>query len=1479
MDPPRMASASKMDPDAPMASSDHLPSSENPGSLRQQHPPHLPGVGSQPTLSTDVSDLTPRPSPRSGILRRNCPRPPPINIPSVEDDIEDDEKTEVPPTSPESPGLPTPLLAGCPGREISGAKSDGREWAYDWDSPPVLLYPDDLSKTEFHEHPLARHIELENGFEQGQLAMYGLILPATIDNGTPTYTWESDDEEEEDRTKTVVLAKTPRRASRPPPLRTPAPAPAINTERQRTPSKVLQKVKTFANFVTNGDMEKEVPELPTLKELLDQFGMPPGTPAESAPRTFLRPTKSSNSLRPKTPTKLPSATKLRNKRSATGIAKILISDPVAPEEMKRVGKEFSEASTRSHRPRTKTASESDRISNYAASLRSPSNLISPSISSNMPLYLLQPAHPSVFNGTNEPPPKFRLARPRLAPMEYARQYLLAKAKADEQGEECTVQKPDTTRCWTEHYKEFLLIPSIPKGVTRNFLPDVEETDPEWIKKKKPVAATKDMDEEAAKRRSFQPLPLNLAPSSPLLPAHLRTSSLASTASSNDKRDSSLDAFTLDLPRAASSDHCLLQSTKALITNPTASIPRANTDVFVAVNTSSEREYRSSFTSSFPPQFLSSTSLGRDRPSRQYQHPPLLASERDSSAAPPERVFTATLADHQPVHQPVHGQQLTPRSATLNDVPHDFPFARPPSVAALRRAVSPAVFTPLSTQDVPATSPDQDSFDEDDTRSEVTAVYRPGSALSSCTVIGPCSPVSSAADPDKNEISPNSINYDESNLPPAPVSPLSSSPATPQMGTFAPLQDTRTHDTWDDALTWRSSDETVQQSIADEGVDCIDFADTSSVYSQDSVLTAIHHPAAGRHLTPLDFMPQSESAVEQEEDPTPQQLREPSSAEAQAQPGTLENSTTILRPVSYVPNTEVAQTYTASEASQEYQNDRRSQASTLTIDSSYTHRMPSQDGRPSRTYESRMEADLRRMRAEERKNMGRASFTNTDGRQYEDNQRVKPRGTRTSHAGNSQDAASIASVASSFTSQHDRYSTFSDAASASTSESRRSQALSFTSVASSDRSTASKPRRSRIDTPHDAAAPFRDPRLPALDPVIESPSQSPGLRISATSPAINSAGRPRKSSLPSRRDSAQQGTDSELPSLKVRRRRPVADLDPLPASQAYPQPLRFSSLKSPPPGAVPGQPSTNITRSSSRLITDIGKELDREMKDVLSPHTAELVAQEDSLEESNVETPTRRPPRQVRSMRSLPRFDAPSMPAPSKPLPSIPQPKTRSEAPSRPQTSGPAFVDVDFGPGPVVSRAHPPLPPIPPPRVASVPRPPIPTVTPLVSPTIPPSPSTGSVHVTHNDFSVKKDRTIRPAASVAAFGYRPSEYSMNTPRTMRANNDTAPTVDPMPARQVRRLESTANLQPPPVPPAPPAPTSARTRILGKMASMAELKHRREVASSASGGSSEEAVGMRTFLGEDAAPAAAPSKTENSKKKFFGGLFRRKKDGEK
>ncbi|GJD00191.1 hypothetical protein ColKHC_09016 [Colletotrichum higginsianum] len=130
---------------------------------------------------------------------------------------------------------------------------------------------------------------LEKGWEMEQLALFGLILPAKVDNGSPTYTWDSDSEEEEDSNKSSMFDKE---------AKTPLKLPAA-LERSRTPSNILRKVKSFANFIANSDLEKDVPELPELPELLDQFGLPPGAPIEPTSRTFIRPARSSSSLRPK----------------------------------------------------------------------------------------------------------------------------------------------------------------------------------------------------------------------------------------------------------------------------------------------------------------------------------------------------------------------------------------------------------------------------------------------------------------------------------------------------------------------------------------------------------------------------------------------------------------------------------------------------------------------------------------------------------------------------------------------------------------------------------------------------------------------------------------------------------------------------------------------------------------------------------------------------------------------------------------------------------------------------------------------------------------------------------------------------------------------------------------------------------------------------------------------------------------------------
>ncbi|OAA50518.1 hypothetical protein NOR_00968 [Metarhizium rileyi] len=66
-----------------------------------------------------------------------------------------------------------PLLKGMPGREMSASKTDGAAFAMDFTAPDVLIYPDDLSETEFHIHPLAINL----GLTGDEMAQSGLVLP------------------------------------------------------------------------------------------------------------------------------------------------------------------------------------------------------------------------------------------------------------------------------------------------------------------------------------------------------------------------------------------------------------------------------------------------------------------------------------------------------------------------------------------------------------------------------------------------------------------------------------------------------------------------------------------------------------------------------------------------------------------------------------------------------------------------------------------------------------------------------------------------------------------------------------------------------------------------------------------------------------------------------------------------------------------------------------------------------------------------------------------------------------------------------------------------------------------------------------------------------------------------------------------------------------------------------------------------------
>ncbi|KAK1625071.1 hypothetical protein BDP81DRAFT_397854 [Colletotrichum phormii] len=1062
------------------------------------------------------------------------------------------------------PPLPTPLLAGCPGREITGAKTNGREWACDLDEPPVLDYSEELSKTDFDEHPLAHYIKLEKGWQKHQLAMYGLILPAKVENGTPIYTWESDPEDEEDMVMdmALVLSKEKRQPAKP----------SAQVERPRTPSNILHKVKSFANFIATSDAEKEVPELPTLKELLDQFGLPPGTPHDSAPRSFLRPTRSSSSLRPKTPTRpVPSATKLRSKRSA-GIERSQISNPIAPEEMRRVGSDFSQAVAR----RGRNVSGGERDSLYASSLRSPSNLVSPSLSTSVPLYLLQPQHPTVYFGQNEAPPEFRHAPPRLAPMEYTRQYYIAKAKAEREGVDCTIRKPEAVWAWTEDFKEFLLLPQLPAGLQRNFLPDDGK---DW-KASKMGRSSKNKD--IGKRNPFVPLPLDLGPSTPLMPAHFHSQSYS---------------------------------------------------------------------------FISS--------------------------------------DHK----------------------------------------------------------------------------------------------------DENNVSPLSFEHLQEMPFNGNVSPLSNSPASAQTEVFAPevMRRQETQETLDDALTPMVEDETFHQSISD---DAADIADTSSVYSQDSTVTAVHHPLTECRPSSTDLMllAPTTSELENGEGLTPRQPENLPSHVTRSQERTSRHSP-VLEAVSYVPSSETAQSYVAHEETYDTADNRYSEAPSSTI----------------------------------------SNFSSQ--------------------------------VTGSTADRHDRYSAASHVSTATSVSASASFRLPIQGTLASlendyVRASSKYARKVGTEIPAPEASSrissmrAKDPLPPSRSSVTRNPSSSPGIPSSVTS--ADTAAYYRQKRLPKRPEPAQKdpvteaiesSRNSELPSLHVRRRRAVPSLPQISASQAYPKPLRLSTMKSPSPAptastadrAASAASSGTVARSTSRLITDIGNELNREMEEVLSPRSAAMAHRPLSpKKEADVDTPTRRP-RQVQSMKSIP-FDAPPLPAPNKPLPSIPKPKTPKTKASMPKmkTEAPdsAFIDVDFGPGP--ARSY----------VPARPPPPIPVLKPIDTTSPSAFDTTFDPYVTRADFSIKRDRTVRPAASMATMSPRPT-----------------PLVDqPASAAYVQR------------------PANAPSRFLGKMASMAELKNGRRDTISSRSTDSDDAVGMRTFLSEDSAASSASSSTRDkatsgSKRKFLSNLFKRnRKDGE-
>ncbi|KAJ9417127.1 hypothetical protein QL093DRAFT_2581157 [Fusarium oxysporum] len=269
------------------------------------------------------------------------------------------------PTTPLSPWVLStshPLLKGMPGREMSPAKTDGALFSQDLSAPPVLSYPDSLSKTEFFQHPFTRKLDM-SPVEQAAL---GLILPREID---------SRDFYVLDKIKKRMRYQSDR---------------SERTDQSGVPFQALDQHVGTSTTRKSSDRKR----WPSLKA------------NTSEPVSIIGPCPGSFSFEAK-------SYEARNTSSSP------IQSPKSPQRQITVG-----GST------------------------------------------LRPFH----RGGRSIGLSCQLTKPRLSPMEYCRMYLMEKYLSDCEDRPCELPPPDKHWFWTNYYKQFLVIPQIPKVIRRDLEP-------------------------------------------------------------------------------------------------------------------------------------------------------------------------------------------------------------------------------------------------------------------------------------------------------------------------------------------------------------------------------------------------------------------------------------------------------------------------------------------------------------------------------------------------------------------------------------------------------------------------------------------------------------------------------------------------------------------------------------------------------------------------------------------------------------------------------------------------------------------------------------------------------------------------------------------------------------------------------------------------------------------------------------------------
>lgn len=308
-----------------------------------------------------------------------------------------------------APPIPNPLLKGMPGREISPAKTDGARFAGDFEAPPVLAYPYDLSRQKFEQHPIAKELAMS----QRQKVELGLILPREEKSRDFYYDLDSDDDGTikgkknaagHDKTKKFDLLKKRRRGKV---SRNASPAPRLPSIPEH--AKLQQVLHKLVNRGRPGPERQDRVNTPAPQSVHATSGSSKFNFGKNRPAP-----------RPKI-----SGPQMQIQDSMAGVPKSF------PTSIHFAKPSYEEASAALFNEVLRDHKESRG-----------------------------PCEPSDSKSTYE------FAAPRLSPMEYARMYLIEMALAKRENRSCDLPAPEKAYYWTPNWEKFIVIPKMPAYVRR-----------------------------------------------------------------------------------------------------------------------------------------------------------------------------------------------------------------------------------------------------------------------------------------------------------------------------------------------------------------------------------------------------------------------------------------------------------------------------------------------------------------------------------------------------------------------------------------------------------------------------------------------------------------------------------------------------------------------------------------------------------------------------------------------------------------------------------------------------------------------------------------------------------------------------------------------------------------------------------------------------------------------------------------------------